>query len=40
MDQMAGGSHCDLEMIRSQEAIDSNMDKIRLHIVDKTIESD
>ena len=37
---MMGGSHCDLDMVKSQESIDSNMDKIRGIIIDKTMESD
>ena len=37
---MRGSTHCDLEMIRSQDSIDSTMDRIRAKIVDRTLESD
>ena len=40
MESMRGSTHCDLEMMKSQDSIDHTMDRIRTKIVEKTIESD
>ena len=40
MESMRGSTHCDLEMMKSQDSIDHIMDRIRTKIAEKTIESD